>query len=293
MTTPRGEEVQDESFLVLFNAHHEPLTFRLPTRRFGARWELELSTAEPELADEARVVGRTRGGRRRVAVDRRAATRGVSGEFRATYRLQLTPEFGFRAGARARPVPRRARRLAPLPVAVVPGARGLDARLRRRRSAPRLRSARRRGGAARACRRRSRRSCSTSSRTTWRERREPVLGRSRSCGRRSSTSTRAPACTGASSTSATSPAFASRTRRSSRRRTRRRSSSSATASSTGCASTTSTGSRTRASTSTGSRARASSTCGSRRSSSRASGCARGRSRGRRATSSSTTSCTCS
>jgi isoamylase len=47
MTTPRGEDVRDESFLVLFNAHHDPLTFRLPTRRFGQAWQLELSTAEP------------------------------------------------------------------------------------------------------------------------------------------------------------------------------------------------------------------------------------------------------
>jgi glycogen operon protein len=54
MTTQSGEELEDESFLVLFNAHHEPLTFRLPTRRFGARWKLELSTAEPELEEGAR-----------------------------------------------------------------------------------------------------------------------------------------------------------------------------------------------------------------------------------------------
>jgi isoamylase len=51
MATPRGEVVDDESFLVLFNAHHEPITFRMPTRRFGARWKLELSTAAPD-ADE-------------------------------------------------------------------------------------------------------------------------------------------------------------------------------------------------------------------------------------------------
>jgi len=48
-TTPRGEDVQDESFLLLFNAHHDRLTFRMPTRRFGLRWQLELSTAEPDL----------------------------------------------------------------------------------------------------------------------------------------------------------------------------------------------------------------------------------------------------
>jgi glycogen operon protein len=46
--------VRDESFLMLFNAHHDPLTFRMPTRRFGQRWELELSTADPEAdGDEA------------------------------------------------------------------------------------------------------------------------------------------------------------------------------------------------------------------------------------------------
>jgi glycogen operon protein len=47
-TTARGAEVRDDSFLVLFNAHHDPLTFRLPTRRFGTRWQLELSTAETD-----------------------------------------------------------------------------------------------------------------------------------------------------------------------------------------------------------------------------------------------------
>jgi isoamylase len=53
MTTPNGDELRDESFLVLFNAHHEPMTFRMPTRRFGSRWTLELSTAEPELERDA------------------------------------------------------------------------------------------------------------------------------------------------------------------------------------------------------------------------------------------------
>jgi glycogen operon protein len=47
---PRGEEVEDDSFVVLFNAHGEERTFMLPRRRFGARWALELSTADPEAA---------------------------------------------------------------------------------------------------------------------------------------------------------------------------------------------------------------------------------------------------
>jgi glycogen operon protein len=47
--TQEGEPVVDDSFLVLFNAWHDPLSFRLPPARFGRRWALELSTAEPEL----------------------------------------------------------------------------------------------------------------------------------------------------------------------------------------------------------------------------------------------------
>jgi glycogen operon protein len=41
-----GAEIADDSFLLLFNAYGEPITFTLPTRRFGARWELELATGE-------------------------------------------------------------------------------------------------------------------------------------------------------------------------------------------------------------------------------------------------------
>ena len=44
---PRGREIWDDSFLVLFNAHYEPIDFLLPTRRFGVRWASELSTADP------------------------------------------------------------------------------------------------------------------------------------------------------------------------------------------------------------------------------------------------------
>jgi isoamylase len=50
--TPNGEQVGDDSFLLLLNAHHEPVAFTLPPRRFGGRWAVELSTAEPERRDE-------------------------------------------------------------------------------------------------------------------------------------------------------------------------------------------------------------------------------------------------
>jgi isoamylase len=42
--TNDGERVRDESFLLLFNAHFEDITFRLPARRFGAHWEVALTT---------------------------------------------------------------------------------------------------------------------------------------------------------------------------------------------------------------------------------------------------------
>ena len=42
--TERGDEVRDDSFLLLFNAHFEDIPFRLPARRFGTRWEIVLAT---------------------------------------------------------------------------------------------------------------------------------------------------------------------------------------------------------------------------------------------------------
>jgi isoamylase len=54
---PRGEEVVDDSFLLLFNGHDEDRAFMLPRRRFGAQWELELSTSEPEAAAGSRRFG--------------------------------------------------------------------------------------------------------------------------------------------------------------------------------------------------------------------------------------------
>jgi isoamylase len=44
---PRGERIIDDSFYLLFNASHEPCTFRLPTQEFGRRWVQILDTTEP------------------------------------------------------------------------------------------------------------------------------------------------------------------------------------------------------------------------------------------------------
>ncbi len=48
-TDPEGRELIDRSFLVIFNAHHEDVEFRLPSASYGRRWSLCLSTAEPQL----------------------------------------------------------------------------------------------------------------------------------------------------------------------------------------------------------------------------------------------------
>jgi glycogen operon protein len=48
----RGDPVTDDSFFVIFNAHHEAMEFTLPPEKFGARWwrVLDTATAEsPEL----------------------------------------------------------------------------------------------------------------------------------------------------------------------------------------------------------------------------------------------------
>jgi glycogen operon protein len=44
--TPHGEPISGDSFLLLFNAHSEPVVFTLPTRRFGSRWTVEAATGE-------------------------------------------------------------------------------------------------------------------------------------------------------------------------------------------------------------------------------------------------------
>jgi glycogen operon protein len=49
----RGEPVRDESLLLLFNAHHEPLPFTIPAPEFGEVWEVLVNTAQWEV-DEPR-----------------------------------------------------------------------------------------------------------------------------------------------------------------------------------------------------------------------------------------------
>jgi isoamylase len=46
---PHGEEIEDDSFVLLFNAHSEDRQFTLPRPSMGRAWALELTTADPDL----------------------------------------------------------------------------------------------------------------------------------------------------------------------------------------------------------------------------------------------------
>ncbi|WP_254849122.1 glycogen debranching protein GlgX [Mycobacterium sp. GA-1841] len=47
----RGQRVVDDSFLLCFNAHHEPIEFALPPAQFAARWVPAISTSANSSAD--------------------------------------------------------------------------------------------------------------------------------------------------------------------------------------------------------------------------------------------------
>lgn len=46
---PRGQQILDDSFLVMFNAHDEPLAFTLPEEEYGAQWIPVIDTALHEV----------------------------------------------------------------------------------------------------------------------------------------------------------------------------------------------------------------------------------------------------
>ena len=46
----------DNTFLLCFNAHYEPLTFTLPNPSFGEAWGRVIDTADPDFAQDAPIV---------------------------------------------------------------------------------------------------------------------------------------------------------------------------------------------------------------------------------------------
>ncbi len=59
-TDRRASRCIGSSFLLLFNAYHEEVEFRLPNSSYGRRWTLALSSADPELGRGARWSGQAR-----------------------------------------------------------------------------------------------------------------------------------------------------------------------------------------------------------------------------------------
>ena len=49
---PRGLPVRDDSFLILFSAHSEPVTFTLPGSHYGKHWAVVLDTAAGTVTDD-------------------------------------------------------------------------------------------------------------------------------------------------------------------------------------------------------------------------------------------------
>jgi isoamylase len=49
-----GEHIVDDSFLLLINAHHQPVSFTLPDQSYGRTWDLAVDTADPLLAHSRR-----------------------------------------------------------------------------------------------------------------------------------------------------------------------------------------------------------------------------------------------
>ena len=48
---PRGERITDDSFLLLFNAHHEPMDFVVPPESYGKAWHVVIDTNQPLLEE--------------------------------------------------------------------------------------------------------------------------------------------------------------------------------------------------------------------------------------------------
>ena len=55
-----GRCAQDKDFLLLLNAHHEPVTFRISYQLYHTGWKVAFDTARPNLALEHEVVKRNR-----------------------------------------------------------------------------------------------------------------------------------------------------------------------------------------------------------------------------------------
>ncbi|PRY14192.1 glycogen operon protein [Pontibacter ummariensis] len=49
---PKGEQIVDDSFYVIFNAHYEPLKYKLPPSKYGTKWTKLLDTSANRIEEE-------------------------------------------------------------------------------------------------------------------------------------------------------------------------------------------------------------------------------------------------
>jgi glycogen operon protein len=68
MTDERGERLLDDGLLILMNAHHEPISFKLPAEAEGGPWLLEVDTADLQKAAGTPCAGTYEVGGRALAV---------------------------------------------------------------------------------------------------------------------------------------------------------------------------------------------------------------------------------
>ncbi len=104
MVDERGQRLVDDGLLVLLNAHHEPITFKLPSEDGTRDWLLEFDTADPAQAGRHALRRRVRGGgafARRCCASRCDAKAAARGGDRARARRE-------EAGPAAPPPRRRA-----------------------------------------------------------------------------------------------------------------------------------------------------------------------------------------
>lgn len=50
----RGQRLTDDTFLMLFNGHHDDVTFALPGRAFGRQWVADIDSADTSAAPSRR-----------------------------------------------------------------------------------------------------------------------------------------------------------------------------------------------------------------------------------------------
>ena len=148
-----GERVATTRSCCCSTRSHEDVEFMLPHRALRrAAGSCELTTADAERQRGGRA-GQRRRARRAcprcslIVLRRENCVAPLPRDLPAAARPAT---WASREARELRPVPARPRRQPPVPAAVVPGAAGVDARLRRRRPDAHLGGARRRGGVRRA-----------------------------------------------------------------------------------------------------------------------------------------------